>query len=168
MSIFPAPWGNYALKELAETSQPAAISWWPQTLAWKIVLLLLIVYVIKKLHQKVQAYKRDAYRRDALSWIAKLPEYNSDLPAAEFRQLPALLRRTAILGFSRENVSMLANNHWEVWLDKQCQQCGFSQQYARLLHHLAYAPTIDITAQQMKELVAQITLWVKNHRRQND
>ena len=168
MSIFTAPWGNYALKQLAETSEPTAISWWPQTLAWQIVLLLLVVFVMNRLYQKYQAYKRDAYRRDAIAWLANLPEYNIHSPAEAFRQLPALLRHTAVSGFSRQEVSLLANKHWERWLDRQCQHCHFSEQYTQLLHHLAYAPTLEITAQQMNELVAQITLWVKNHRRHND
>ena len=168
MSPFPAPWGNYSLKDLAETSVPDTILWWPQTLGWQILLLLFVVYVINKLHQKYQAYKRDAYRRDAIAWISNLPEYNSNAPAQNFRQLPALLRSTAISGFGRQEVTRLANKQWETWLDQQCSHSCFSKQYSSLLHHLAYAPVVNITAEQMRELVSQITLWVNNHRRFHD
>ena len=165
---FEMPWGNYALKELVETQAPEVISWWPQTLAWKLILVLVIMFTLSKIYKLYVNYQRNAYRRDAIAWITKLPSYSANSPEAAFRQLPALLRHTAIMGYGREKVSLLSNEAWESWLDEQCSRSEFSSKYSKLLHQLAYAPTIDIPPLEMQNLVKQITLWVKFHRSQYD
>ena len=73
-------------------------------MGWQIVLILLVIYLLRKTYLAVKRYQRNAYRRDALTWLDKLPEYNPDHPAEVFRQLPTLLRKTALCAYSRKAV----------------------------------------------------------------
>ncbi|MGL1957177.1 MAG: DUF4381 domain-containing protein [Colwellia sp.] len=168
MSQFEAPWGNYILKDIVETSAPAPISWWPQTIAWQVLLIALLCALFLKGYRHYKKYLANAYRRDALVWLNELPIYQANEPAPIFRQLPALLKKTAITAFDRTQVSQLSDQRWELWLDAQCQDSQFSKRCSSLLHKLSYQRDHQISAQQMQVLQKTILHWIKFHRGQHD
>lgn len=168
MKPFPEPWGNYLLNGLVETEAPSGISWWPETLGWKILFIIFIAYITRKTYLIWQEYKRNAYRRDALLWLQQLPAYDATSPTTLYRQLPALLRKTALSAFDRTVVNQLSKQSWEAWLDQQCEQSHFVDNCSALLHRLAYDPQCEVNQEQMKRLVSEIRIWIKYHRRQND
>lgn len=170
MSLFPEPWGNGMLQGLVETTAPTAISWWPQTLGWKILFGFLAVFLLLKTYSAWCTYKKNSYRREALKWLGQLS--NSSLEYSEkkalYRQLPALLRKTAIIAYGRECVVPLSGGGWEQWLDGQCKQTNISKDYPKLLSQLAFSPVISIEEKKLQELLNQVSLWVKYHRGQDD
>ena len=168
MSEFPAPWGNYLVEGLVPTTLPELVNVWPQTLGWKIVALILLLYAVKKSYTAWRTYQRNAYRREALAWLGNLPAYSNLQEQGIYRQLPALLRKTAQQAFGREEVSQLSNERWERWLDQQCEKTVFSQQCAKQLQVLAYAPEPQFDPQQIQTLLNQISLWIQFHRRPDD
>ncbi|TPH15905.1 DUF4381 domain-containing protein [Litorilituus lipolyticus] len=161
---FEQPWGNYLLDKLVETTAPEAISWLPQTLGWKIIFTALIFYTCYKAYLAYKKYKRNVYRRNALAWIK---HYQTD-EEWFYRQLPSLLRKTAITAFDRAHVTSLMGNDWEKWLDAQCKQSEFSSRCSTQLHQLAFSPDFNLTPQEKIVLVQQISTWIKFHRRQHD
>ncbi len=182
---FEKPWGNYLLDGIKETIAPQTISFWPQTLAWQIVLLLLILLAINKGYQLWQSYQDNAYRREALAWLAQCSLTNEE----NVRQLPALLRKTALLAseINRKNYSLenseiaistrakltqLSGKDWAVWLDTHCTKTSFSHQINtlcldQLLAQLAYIPNIDLLDDKFNNALAllyqQIEIWIKYH-----
>lgn len=168
MNFFQQGWGNALLKEFIEVGSPALTSWWPQTLGWKIVLAILLLLVIKKSYLRWQAYKHNTYRREALAWLNNLPTLYDLEQQTIFRQLPALLRKTAITAFNREQICKLQANEWDAWLDKHCQQTSFTTRFAKQLHILAFSPTPQLSHEQMHALINEVSLWIKFHRRLND
>lgn len=162
---FEKPWGNYVLEKIVETQAPETISWLPQTLGWKIILTGSVAYLLLKSYRAYKTYQQNAYRREALNMLSQLPSPMSDY---KYRQLPLLLRKTALTAFKRADVTQLHGEFWELWLDKQCKETNFSQQCPTLLHQLSFAPTLDEPEEQYQQLISQITLWIKFHRRQND
>jgi len=168
MKPFSEPWGNYLLNGLVETEAPSNISWWPETVGWKILFVIFIVFIVRKAYLIWQEYKRNAYRREALLWLQQLPDYNAASIASIYRQLPALLRKTALSAFDRTEINLLSKQSWEAWLDQQSDKSHFVDNCPSLLHSLAYDPQCQINQEQMSCLLSEITLWIKDHRRQND
>ena len=174
MSDFPVPWGNYLLEGLAETQAPESISWFPQTIGWQCVLFIVIIIFARKSYQAVKRYQHNVYRRNALSWISKLPQYNASSPDAIFRQLPSLLRKVALYSTERADVCLLAKHDWELWLDEQCcsknklSLTSFSEKNTSLLYQLAYVPNYQIDNEKMHYLIADISTWIKHHRGKHD
>ena len=164
MSAFPAPWGNYLLQGLVETNTPQSVSLWPQTIGWQLIALVLFGYSIRKSYLAWRTYKRNAYRREALAWINRLPDYTSIGEQPIFRQLPSLLRKTALQGFERQEVSPLSAESWESWLDEKCDKTSFSRECANHLHVLAYTRQPQLEPLQMKVLLNQMTLWITFHK----
>lgn len=188
---FEKPWGNYLLEAIVETTAPQNISFWPQTIAWQIIFVLLIVVIIKKIYQTWQHYQVNVYRREALAWLAQCSLTNED----DVRQLPALLRKTALLanevnnldenppktvsavGKRRQEITELTGQSWAIWLDRHCNRSQFSQaiqQSSRtslsneaLLTQLAYIPKLDLADSEfnnaLNNLCQQIKLWIQHH-----
>jgi Domain of unknown function (DUF4381) len=165
---FPEPWGSYLLGELFETTAPASVSWWPETIAWKVLCVVIIFSACHKAYRHYQLYKANSYRREALLWLKQLPEYDSAAPANDYRQLPALLRTTALQAFDRNEINQLSSGQWEEWLDQQCEDSAFENSCPSLLYQLAYTPRCQISQQQMERLISEITQWVKYHRGYDD
>jgi hypothetical protein len=179
MSLFAEPWGNYLLKDIVETSVPAAISWWPSTIGWQFVLLLILTIIIKKVYLAIKHYQKNAYRRDALLCLAEIVHANEAVnePITEaateknksnYRKLPALLRTTALHAFARSDISLLNGQAWEAWLDKQCDDSNFTSKCSGVLDKLAYQPNFSFSDSQLAQLSSEIEIWVKNHRSSND
>ena len=161
---FDSTWGNFILKDLAETLPPETISWLPQTLGWQLLFIAFVFFIMFKAYQAYKQYQRNAYRREALEWLAHCQKTN-DIKL--YKLLPALLRKTALAAFLRTEVTQLSGSAWENWLDSHCQQSNFSTLCPNLLHQIAFMPdkSSTIQTQQYQVLMAQIALWIKHHNR---
>ena len=186
---FEKPWGNYLLEAIVETKAPDTVSFWPQTIAWQILFIILILLIIKKSYRSWKEYQANAYRREALTWLGQCSLSNEE----DIRQLPALLRKTAILASQklinensamtdnislktyalkcRQEITALSGKSWVEWLDKHCNKSDFTEEEShatsipfsceQLLAQLAYAPKIDITDNQLNERLIQLTQQIK-------
>ena len=165
IATFEKPWGNYILEDIVETQAPESISWLPQTLGWQVLLFFMLITLGIKAYQSYKKYQSNAYRRNALKILTRL-KGSTDKDFS--RQLPVLLRKVALSGFNRAQVTQLNGSSWELWLDQQCDKTHFSQLCPNLLHQLAYAHTVNIDKKQCQLLTEQISLWINFHRRQDD
>jgi len=182
---FEKPWGNYLLEKIVETTAPEAISYFPQTIAWQLMLFFLIIFMIKKAYQSWKLYQANAYRREALTWLEKCSLTNEK----DIRQLPTLLRKTALLAYEvssknrtanssgvvitrRDKITQLSGSAWAVWLDEHCPKTQFSVQannlsFDKLLSQLAYIPKLDLNDNEfnraLRLLYQQIALWIQHH-----
>ena len=159
---FDKPWGNYLLENMVETKPPSDISWLPQTMGWKIVFVITLVYLAYRVYLGIKAYQANAYRRDALKWLANFDRDDEWF----YRQLPTLIRKTAIAGFGRNQVVSLSGAPWEQWLDAHCPHTNFNEQCPLMLHQLAFAKQITFSFDEKQALKEQVSLWIKHHRRQ--
>ncbi len=164
LSPFTKPWGNYLLEKIVENQAPHSISWFPQTVGWQVLITALLLLLANKIYQAYENYQRNAYRRSALAWLVQCQQAND---IKMYKQLPALLRKTALNAFKRSEISQLNGKYWEQWLDKQCQQTSFVTTCPNALHQLAFMPTRSdaFKAEQYQKLIVQVTLWIKHHRR---
>jgi len=188
---FDKPWGNYLLDAIVETRAPESISFWPQTLAWQLIFILIVISALKKGYRSWKNYQDNAYRREALAWLALCSLSNE----GDVRQLPTLLRKTAILANDlcrhnensttksalaieqRHEINKLTGHSWATWLDKHCLKTQFSQKTViisassrtneELLTQLAYLPKLELSDEHfieaLKQLYLQIELWIKYH-----
>lgn len=182
---FEKPWGNYLLDKIVETTAPETISYFPQTIGWQLAFILLMIFIINKTYLSWKVYQSNAYRREALAWLAQCSLASEE----DVRQLPALLRKTALLAsqvisdnnspinaraetLSRPRITQLSGKSWVTWLDDNCTKTTFCHQALthspeKLLTQLAYIPKIDFLDDTFKEdlshLCQQIELWIKYH-----
>jgi hypothetical protein len=68
MSLHTPP-SSYILRDLSEVVTPDSISWFPQTLGWQIVAIILIVFVTYKATVWGRIWWGNRYRREALGVV---------------------------------------------------------------------------------------------------
>ncbi|ABK49780.1 hypothetical protein Shewana3_3557 [Shewanella sp. ANA-3] len=67
-----SPPSSYMLRELKDVAQPDPVSWWPQTLGWQILLLMLLLYLGYRLYLKGIFWWRNRYRQEAITALQSL------------------------------------------------------------------------------------------------
>lgn len=67
-----SPPNSYMLRELKEVALPDPVSWWPQTLGWQILLVLLVLYLGYRLYLGVIFWWRNRYRQEAITALLSL------------------------------------------------------------------------------------------------
>ena len=66
MSIH-APPSNYMLRNMSEVTIPDHVSWFPQTIGWKVVAAILIVVALYYVIQSIRLWWNNRYRREAMA-----------------------------------------------------------------------------------------------------
>lgn len=160
---FELPWGNYLIEGLIETQAPKAIEFWPSTIGWKVVAVIICFYLVHKTIALIQNYQANVYRRQALKTLNDLPYYKSGDAITPYQALPSILRATALQGFKRTDVCLLSGQEWETWLDAQCSDSNFSSLYSGLLATLSYENKHNFDALKMNGLLNEVRHWVKHH-----
>ena len=160
MAEFSSAWGNYLLKDIVEVTPPVAISWWPETMAWILVAVLIVLVLGLQSYKRYQKYQRNIYRREAL---ACLSQWSHQVLHETATKWPSLLKKTAIAAFGRDNVAPLSGSDWECFLDACCHEAKFTSDAQGLLYQLSYG-TDSLSADELTVIYEQIYCWVKNHR----
>lgn len=92
MSIH-APPSNYMLRNMSEVTIPDHVSWFPQTIGWKIVAAILIVVALYYVIQSIRRWWNNRYRREAMALMTVMQaSINSTrLPLDIFEVMKAVL-----------------------------------------------------------------------------
>ena len=72
MSIEHTPPSTYILRELHDVTVPDSVSWMPQTVGWKILLVIILITLFFLALQRVRSWWYNRYRGEALAAINSL------------------------------------------------------------------------------------------------
>ena len=100
-----------SLENLHDIVVPPPAPFWPPAPGWILLLGLFILFVAFILIHAVIRYRRNAYRRAALSELRIAAAGGEPLPV-----IAALLKRTALAAYPREEVAGLTGVAWVSWL----------------------------------------------------
>ena len=144
-----------SLDRLHDLVVPPPVPWWPPTPGWAIVLAALALVVLALLLKAVIAWQADRYRREALHLL--------DDPATKPVEWPALLKRTALAVWPREEVAGLTGPEWLAFLDRTAGMNVFSTGAGSLIEDIAFDPKAGESAGDLKAVVRE---WIQRHRRE--
>lgn len=156
------------LDALHPLALPPVPTWWPQTVASLLVITVFGLLLLGFCVRSWQCWRARAYRREALARLHALRAALNDPASREgaARELPELLRCTALAVWSREHVNPLSGTSWLAFLD-QTLGLGdqpFSAPGGHLLLELAYAPATLIDWEKLPTLLDLVECWVRRHR----
>jgi hypothetical protein len=150
-----------SLQNLNEIVLPAPVPWWPPAPGWYLLagfLLLLLMFLAVRWRRR---WLRNAYRRRALAELAAMREDESEL-----RELPALLKRTALAAWPRQDVAGLSGTDWHEFLDASGGEGRFRDGAGLILDRLSYgaaeAPLPDVARR--LQLLEAAECWLRRHR----
>jgi len=103
--------GSDSLQNLHDIVAAAPVPLWPPAPGWILLICLLVLLVLFLLVSAVLRYRRNAYRRAALAELHRAAASPEPLPL-----IAALLKRTALAAYAREEVANLSGETWTAWL----------------------------------------------------
>jgi len=153
--------GSDRMWGLKELPLPDPVSWWPQTPGWYLLGTLILAGLCYLAWRLWLRYRHDAYRRQGL---VRLDEMTTD-PAA-LKELPLLLKKSALMAGARQQVASLQGHAWIAWLNETAGDDLFSTSDADTLELLAYAQPGRALPDTTKaaHLIEASKSWMRMHR----
>jgi hypothetical protein len=121
-----------SLDRLHDIVAAEAAPWWPPAPGWWLIAALVGVWVIAGVWALIARYRRDAYRRVALTELERLQA------AGDAAGLATLLKRVALSAFPREQVASLCGTAWLAFLDRTGATDAFTRGPGRSIEEAAF------------------------------
>lgn len=155
---------SYVLRELVETPLPSSISWWPQTIGWKILGVCLVIGVLYGCYRAAVHWWHNRYRREALDALMHI---NLMQPYAALVELSRITKITLNYAFPTQTASLMGTPLL-TFLDATAPTQLNTSLGIRWQHALLRAPDDNaLSNEEIQQLKQQLILWVKHHRRQS-
>jgi len=140
------------LSKLHDFYQPQSPSWMPQTIAWYVLVALILGIALVFAARALRRWMKNAYRRDAAQEIQHAP----------IAQLSEILKRTALVSGTRESVASLTGEDWTKFLVDSSGIGEFGSSPGNRIEAAALSgETLDSADEKrLRELAAY---WVKKH-----
>ena len=141
------------LNKLHDFYQPPSPAWTPHTAGWYVLFVvagLLVIWVV--VHQ-TRKWFANRYRRAALRELVLLPP-------GEFS---ALLKRTALEAWPREQVASLSGAEWLRFLNEAAGDETFHSPPADRIEELALQP-VTLSSEDEHALREAAATWIRRHR----
>jgi hypothetical protein len=156
-----------SLENLYDIVMPLPVPWWPPAPGWYVVGGVGLVLAVWASWRGWKRWQVAAYRRAALAELQRLKDRAADSAQREsaLRELPELVKRTALAAFPRQQVASLSGASWLAFLDRTGHTDAFTQGQGKLLSALGYDPhaASRLDAQDSKELFGVVQRWIRGH-----
>ena len=145
---------------LRDIHLPNAISWWPLAPGWWVLLLLAIVTVVG-LYLLIKRITRPAIKKSARAELQHLlDDYAEHNDAQKLVQhLSVLMRRIGISYLPRSEAAGVTGKKWYEQLNTLVKGAPLSADSIELLLSAPYRPNVDISEQQVEQLLKEVQQW---------
>jgi hypothetical protein len=146
---------------------PVPTGWWPLASGWHVLAGLLLIFLCWFVYKSVTNWKANRYRRSALSELEALSEgiQNPAGRNSSLRKIPALLKRTALAVYPRNEVAMLTGEDWFQFLNSTVKKQPFTEHTFNTLNHISYTTgdLNDVNGEAANALLDACRQWLKHH-----
>lgn len=158
-----------SLQNLNDIVLPEAVGWWPLAAGWYFLLGFLLVVLAWFTYSLVKRWTENRYRRAALHQLQLLIIDINDTDKRDdaLRQLPVLLKRTALSVYPRSQLASLTGREWHDFLNSKVSRPSFTASTAGLLDTIAYSvgELSAVDPGSVDELMEACRHWLKHHHR---
>ena len=156
-----------SLQNLNDILLPPPVSWWPLAGGWYVLLGLLLIVAAWFLYRSIQRWHQNRYRRAALHELSAIAKGLQTESKREpyLRQIPALLKRTALSAYPRDEVASLSGDDWHRFLNGTLKTPLFTEAVTGTLDLISYSSgDLDkLDANSVKNLLRVSSAWLKQH-----
>ena len=156
-----------SLQNLNDIVMPATVSWWPLAPGWYVVSGLLLIALAWFGYKSLQRWMGNRYRRAALSELHLLAKgvQSATSRDSSLRQIPVLLKRTALSAYPRTQVASLSGQDWTCFLNSKIGIPAFTGSISSTLGYLSYSrgDLNAVDSQAASALLNASALWLKQH-----
>jgi hypothetical protein len=156
-----------SLQNLNDIVIPASVDWWPLATGWYVVIGVLMIILAWVSYRSLRRWFDNRYRRAALHELQLLAQgiQNDANHDANLRQIPVLLKRTALSAYPRDRVASLSGKDWHDFLNSTLKTPVFSESTTAVLDELSYTSgdlsSVDVQAEE--DLLGASKKWLQYH-----
>ncbi|BDR16152.1 DUF4381 domain-containing protein [Vibrio sp. STUT-A11] len=158
MSDFPQPPGSYILSELHDVTVPSSVSWYPQTIGWKILAAVFVLALVYIAYCLLKTWWINRYRKEALDLITQMNPDDSDMPKTLFSILKIIL-----IHIDSRNARLFDGAFLSKLDELNPTKSAFSDETSNLWLKSIINPKIELTNAQRKLLIEKANCWVREH-----
>ncbi|MGI9285257.1 MAG: DUF4381 domain-containing protein [Pseudomonadales bacterium] len=158
--------GNYLIRGIEEIALPEPVSWFPQTIGWKILALLALLFAAYKSYHAAKRWWRNRYRRSALLKLKVLEEEADGDYSKVAAELPSLLKAAALHAYPRAQVAALSGESWLEFLDAHYSGPSFRSGTGQHLLTIAYQSRAQwhLEPADARTLITMCRRWLRQHK----
>lgn len=160
------------LKGFIDPASDIDVSWLPTTIGWKVIFILIMVWVGWKSFHLLYTYKANKYRRVAIKAISRSEQgtIDSQRLQQELRRINNVLKQVACCSFPGSKVAMLSGNEWSEFLTASSPTPIFDRKLLLQWQQDIYKHTSDYnwTESELSQIRLSAITWVKGHVREAD
>lgn len=151
-----------SLQNLNDIVVPAPAAWWPLAPGWYVLAGVLLLLGAWWAFRQWSRWKQNRYRRQALSELALIRDGGNE---SNLREVPVLLKRTAVSAWPRDEVASLSGEAWHRFLDRTAGFSRFCGGAGKTLDQLSYAGRDELNppAAEIGRLMDAAESWLKHH-----
>lgn len=147
---------------IGQLIEPESIAYSFNTLGWYLVFGLLVLLVLFVAIRQYWKYRKNAYRREAVTQIKDFIQQKNENLVFELNEL---LKRMTIMLYGRKKVASLYGLEWFNFLvSTSNKQSSVSTENFNEFTKALYNNSYELTETQKTELAEFAILWVENHR----
>ncbi len=153
---------NIMLNALIEPTIPEPVGFYPETIGWKLSLLVLLLISSVWLVRWVHRYRTNRYRRIALKAISALSKSHA---GNYLIALNSVLKQVACHRYPYSGVASLHGEQWLSFLGTKSTELEFASTVAYRWQHSLYIANSQEswTATELAKLESLVCDWIKNH-----
>lgn len=157
----------YSLSALEDIVVPDPVGFFPLAVGWWFVIALALIWLTYGLTIFVLRYRQNAYRREGVKLIKKLETITS--LESGLRKVDEVLKRVAMVSYSREKVGSLWGADWVDFLRASVREFRFSDANAETMASVNYQNISSSFRHEdyLATLRAAIA-WIREHEREED
>jgi hypothetical protein len=156
-----------SLQNLNDIVLPATVDWWPLAPGWYFLFALLLIVLAWFGYRSLHRWMNNRYRRAALRELQLLADriHATEERDANLRQIPILLKRTALSAYPRKQVASLTGDDWFHFLNSTVKNPSFTESTANTLNTISYSSgeLSVIDSQATTTLLNASRQWLKQH-----
>jgi hypothetical protein len=158
--------GNYLIHGIDEIILPDAISWLPSAPGWRVVWVILCLFLVVKLYRFSTRWWHNRYRREALRQLEQLQQQAGQHLLEVVSALPYYIKVTALQAYPRHDVASLSGNRWLAFLDAHYSGPSFREGVGKNLLYVSYLPREKwrLNNDEATQLITLSRQWIASHK----
>jgi HAMP domain-containing protein len=155
------------LRQMADIVLPPPVSMLPATWGWVLLAVVVALVLVLALWIWLRRRARNLYRREAIAELASLEASIGD-PAGRrivVTMLPALIKRTALAVWPREEVAALNGHEWSAFLKAHAGKAEIDEGSYQFFEETEYrsidGASLDEAA--VRHVISVTRKWIEAH-----
>ena len=147
----------FSLDRLRDIVEPGPVSWWPPAAFWWCLIALAAIWMLYGITSAIDRWFKNAYRRQALRELAALKH-------PQVATVSQILKRVAMVSFSRDRVASLSGEGWLQFLDQTCERVDFQSAPVNQIGTASRETAAGTCSESdWHKMIAIARNWITNH-----